>query len=127
MLYQNQEEVFAKDFLHLIVQIDGKSVAEPDLFEQYYKRSELSRVFEHLSDRDSPPRSAAAQTDTPRMKVKKTPAVFETMHETCRRLAFLRDFKSIAQHSTEAIVLGGSLSYGKFYNVRAIPISTYWS
>ena len=42
VLYQNQEEAFAKDFLRLIAQIDDKSEAERDLFKHYYSRAELS-------------------------------------------------------------------------------------
>lgn len=46
------------------------------------------------------------------------PSFTESIDATTERLLFLSDLKKIPQESIHGIVLGGSLSYGRFYNIR---------
>ena len=114
--YNEKEENFPEDFLCHIAQIDGRYGTKKKLFAEYYQRPELERFFHRLSVSGSPNRPV---TRIAYINPRRTPPVFETVYETCRRLVLLRQFITVAREPTAAVVLGGSLSYGKFYNVRA--------
>lgn len=113
--YNAREEQFATDFLHRIAEIDGSSGRTDKLFHDYYTRPELEKFFSRLS---APADARRAGTRISHIIPRRSPPVFETVHETCRRLVLLRQFVTAARESTSAVVLGGSLSYGKFYNLR---------
>jgi len=46
------------------------------------------------------------------------PSLIETMEETLKRLKFLQEYVSELPSSVLSCVSGGSMSYGRFYNVR---------
>lgn len=51
-------------------------------------------------------------------KVRRRPVPFEAMIETARRLRDMREIEAALTPVTLGAILGGSLSYGRFFNVR---------
>lgn len=49
---------------------------------------------------------------------KQQPSLYETVSETTKRLTFMEQLTNNQPNSVEGIVMGGSLSYGRFVNVR---------
>lgn len=49
---------------------------------------------------------------------KQQPSLIESMEATVLRLEFLRDYVSQIDPAISSVVSGGSMSYGRFYNVR---------
>lgn len=49
------------------------------------------------------------------------PSLSEAIRETAKRLKFIQRLTSNLPDSVRGVIVGGSLSYGRFYNVRGLP------
>jgi hypothetical protein len=55
----------------------------------------------------------------PEQLEKKQPSVIESIQETLERFEMMEQLESVFEKPCKGIIVGGSLSYGPFYNVRA--------
>lgn len=99
------EEVLAHDMTQVWADIEGLEGHSGHVFLSLYEDTNIRRFPEY-------------QTDA---RPRRRPTPYEASVETCRRLRDLREIRRAFAGVTSAGILGGSASYGRFYNVRGRP------
>jgi hypothetical protein len=101
--YEDNEPLFVRDLLELWSDIDKLSGSDRDLFRDLYFDRRLDR------HRDYNP--------APGSGIRRRPRPFEAAVETCRRLKDLNNVRHALSNLQCGAILGGSVSYGRFYNI----------
>jgi hypothetical protein len=99
--YEDCEGDFIEDLTALMGVIDNQPEHESDRFQFLYKDHRLTRFPAYLPD----------------AKGRRRPRPFETAFETVRRIEDLNRLRDGLEAVPSSAILGGSLSYGRFYNV----------
>jgi len=105
--YSDAEEAFLWDVFERWSGVDRHSGPPDDRFRQLY--------FEKRLDRFPPYRPPSGE--------RRRPKPFEAVVETCRRLRDLNEIRNALEPLGTAGALGGSLSYGRFFNVCGAALS----
>jgi hypothetical protein len=101
--YEDNEGAFVTDLCNLWSQIDQLTGSESEKFHRLYFDARLDSHPEYKFPQDS--------------GVRRRPRPFETAVETTRRLIDLNKLRNAFAELQTAAILGGSASYGRFYNV----------
>lgn len=101
--YEDDEQLFLADLTNLWSEIDKLSGSDSDRFRALYFDHRLDKVPEYKFPPDP---------DT-----RRRPRPFEASVETVRRLTDLNNLRNALSDIESAGILGGSVSYGRFYNV----------
>jgi hypothetical protein len=97
--YAGREAELCEHALAILADVESGEILGPDLFRKYYE-----------DERFSPPRASAAY--------RRRPSPFEAIAETCRRLRDARSLRAACRDTDTSGLLIGSMSYGRFYNIR---------
>ncbi len=102
--YERREDEFGRDLFALWSKIEGPDLRGSDdaKFLGLYRDKRLDNYVEY-SPADA--------------KQRRRPRPFESSVETCRRLTALNGLRDTMHSLPSGAILGGSLSYGRFYNV----------
>ncbi|WP_274562472.1 hypothetical protein [Streptomyces spiramyceticus] len=105
--YAGKEDTFGEDLLTVMSEVDSLTGDDIDRFRKLY--------LDTRCDQHAPYR----RDNTKRRR----PRPFEAAIETSRRLRDLNDFRRITAQAGVATagIVGGSASYGRFYNVKGRP------
>jgi hypothetical protein len=98
--YQDQEETFLDDLATLFAEIDGIALDPIQRFRRLYKDTRLDGLERYRAGRDA----------------RRRPRPFEAAVETVRRIQDLNRIRNALERLPTSAVLGGSVSYGRFYN-----------
>lgn len=101
--YEDEEPTFVQDLLELWSSVDRLEGSVRDRFRTLYFERRLDIYPEYKFPRDEGTR--------------RRPRPFEAAVETCRRLIDLNKVRHALADVQSGGVLGGSVSYGRFYNV----------
>lgn len=101
--YEDQEAQFIDDLLELCSAIDQLSMTSVERFRTLYLDPRLDNYAKYKFPPDEGER--------------RRPRPFEAAVETCRRLIDLNRVKQALSGLQTGAILGGSVSYGRFYNV----------
>ena len=101
--YEDNEQLFLADLTDLWSEIDKVSGSAPDRFRTLYFDSRLN---------DHPEYKFPPDPD-----IRRRPRPFESSVETVRRLIDVNNLRNALAGMESAAILGGSVSYGRFYNV----------
>jgi len=101
--YEDQEEIFVQDLLELWSSTDKLEGPVEERFRTLYFDHRLAAYPEYKFPPDGGTR--------------RRPRPFEAAVETCRRLIDLNYVRHAVADMQSGAVLGGSVSYGRFYNV----------
>jgi hypothetical protein len=99
--YDGTEEIFLADLLEVISSLDGAAGSIEERFRHFYNDDRFNRFPDYTS-------SAA--------NGRRRPKPFEAAVETARRLRDLNRMRSALEDVPTSCILGGSASYGRFYN-----------
>lgn len=99
--YEDQERRFMEDLFDIWSNIEGLTESPMDRFRWLYYDMRLERSKEY----------------NPPGEERRRPKPFETSIETCRRLMDLNRVRDALAHLPTGGILGGSASYGRFFNV----------
>jgi hypothetical protein len=101
--YEDSEQLFLNDLLALWSEIDHRGGSESEKFRGLYFDKRLDSHPEYKFPPD--------------LGIRRRPRPFESAVETTRRLIDLNGVRQAFSEIPTAAILGGSLSYGRFYNV----------
>lgn len=99
--YEDMEETFIEDLLRLLSAIEGiEDLSDEEQFRFLYKDTRLNDLGLYA----------------PIGRSRRRPKPFEAAVETVRRIVDLNAVEDILEPHTTTAILGGSLSYGRFFN-----------
>ncbi len=104
--YDGDELLFMKDLFLIWSHIEGLKGSSVKQFQRLYHDNRLERFPEY----------------NPHTKGRRRPKPFEASIETCRRLADLNRVRDVLTPFQSGGILGGSVSYGRFFNVCGATI-----
>ena len=99
--YEDDEPQFVQDLVTLWSNIDGLNGSYRDNFRRLYFDSRFDKYSDYVLAPEK----------------RRRPRPFETAVETCRRLVDLNDLRHALSSIQCGAILGGSVSYGRFYNI----------
>jgi hypothetical protein len=105
--YTGREEKFGEDLLTIMSNVDGIIGDAPSRFRHLYADDRFNALTPYRQDN----------------KKRRRPKPFEAAIETCRRIRDLNSLRRVtaAARVSTAGILGGSTTYGRFYNVKGAP------
>jgi len=101
--YEDEENQFVDDLLELWSSIDHLTGSKESRFRTLYLDSRLDSYPEYKFP--------------PELNRRRRPRPFEAAVETCRRLLGVNGIRQALSSLQTGAILGGSVSYGRFYNV----------
>jgi hypothetical protein len=99
--YEDSEREFLDDLAALFGDVDGLPDDPVDRFRRLYKDTRLDRIATYTEGQDG----------------RRRPRPFEAAVETVRRIDDLNRLRDVLELLPSSAILGGSMSYGRFYNV----------
>jgi hypothetical protein len=99
--YDGQEQGFMNDLFCILCKLEKYKGSQSDSFRRLYYDNRLDRFTEY----------------NPSENDRRRPKPFEASIETCRRLINLNLVRDVLVSIPSGGILGGSLSYGRFFNV----------
>jgi len=106
--YDGVELDFVRHFLAICSEIENAGGAEVERFRRFYRDDRLERLDAY----------------NPRGAGRRRPKPFEAVVETCRRLRDLNEVRDALSSLPTGGILGGSVSYGRFFNTCGVTTSS---
>ncbi|MFG2397720.1 hypothetical protein [Streptomyces lydicus] len=105
--YTGREEKFGDDLLTIMSDVDGITADPSERFRHLYADERFNSLTPYRQDN----------------RKRRRPKPFEAAIETCRRIRDLNSLRNVmaAARVSTAGILGGSTTYGRFYNVKGAP------
>jgi hypothetical protein len=97
--YAGRESELCEHALAILADVESGEILDPELFRKYYE-----------DERFSPYKSSAGY--------RRRSGPFEAIAETCRRLRDAGSLRAACRDTDTSGLLIGSMSYGRFYNIR---------
>ncbi|WP_406738624.1 hypothetical protein OG365_25015 [Streptomyces sp. NBC_00853] len=109
--YASREEKFGEDLLTIMSDVDGLTGDAPSRFRRLYADERFKALTPYQQENSK----------------RRRPKPFEAAIETCRRIRDLNSLRRVtaAARVSTAGILGGSTTYGRFYNVKGAPSIEY--